>query len=113
VEKVLFLMALKSKVYPDLVSINQSNILALAVLAHCFPPTDCSYLNMFIPYAASSQDELVKAFLVTEPSGSYIRRELTVFAVVPAQPAATKEVSGLFIVPSRVAMTRKDELKRT
>jgi fructose-1,6-bisphosphatase/inositol monophosphatase family enzyme len=55
---------------------------------------------------ASSQDELVKAFLVTEPSGSYIRRELTVFAVVPAQPAATKEVSGLFIVPSRVAMTR-------
>ena len=60
-------MALQSKVHPDLVSINGSNILALAVLAHCFPPTDdYSYLNMFIPYAASSQDELVKALLVTE-----------------------------------------------
>jgi len=65
-------MALQSKVHPDLVSINGSNILALAVLAHCFPPTDdYSYLNMFIPYAASSQDELVKALLVTEVDNLY------------------------------------------
>jgi hypothetical protein len=64
-------MALQSKVYPDLVSINLSNILALAVLAYCFPPTDYSYLNMFIPFAASSQDELVKALLVTEVGNLY------------------------------------------
>ena len=37
--KVAFLNGLESKVYPDLVSIGLSNILALAVLVYCFPPT--------------------------------------------------------------------------
>ena len=64
-------MALQSKVYPDLEAINLSNILALAVLVYCFPPTDSFYLNMFIPFTASSQDELVKALLVTEVGKLY------------------------------------------
>jgi hypothetical protein len=62
-------MALQPKVYPDLVSINLSNILALAVLVYCFPPTNSPYLNMFIPFAAAS--ELVKALLVTEVGNLY------------------------------------------
>jgi len=64
-------MAFQSKVYPDLVSINLSNILALAVLVYCFPPTDSFYLNMFIPFTVSSQDEFVKALLVTEVGNLY------------------------------------------
>jgi len=64
-------MALQSKVYPDLVSIDLSNILAPAVLVYCFPPTDSPYLNMLIPFTASSQDELVKALPVTEVGNLY------------------------------------------
>jgi hypothetical protein len=71
VENMLFRMAFQSKVYSDLVSINLSNILAHAMLVYCFPPTDSPYLNMFIPIAAASQDELVKALLVTEVGNLY------------------------------------------
>jgi hypothetical protein len=64
-------MAFQSKEYPDLVSINLSNILTLAVLVYCFPPTDSPYLNMFILFAVASQDELMKALLVIEVGNLY------------------------------------------
>jgi len=74
-------MALQSKVYPDLEAINLSNILALVVLVYYFPPTDSFYLNMFIPFTASSQDELVKALLVTEV-GNLFHAVYTLFKFV-------------------------------
>ena len=75
-------MALQSKVYPDLEAINLSNILALAVLVYCFPPTDSFYLNMFIPFTASSQDELVKALLVTEVGNLLYHAVYTLFKFI-------------------------------